>query len=145
MTAASVWETAAIGMAAGAGLPLLAATVTALHFVIVLGYTPLSRHLPNPNQRASHVRIVYNDGQGVLRQILAECTAHQWTLLALATAAPRDPEDLGRLMHGDEGLGAPAAQVDLRLSGEQAERAPNVLAAVPGVQRIEQITEDETE
>jgi len=50
---------------------------TALHFVIVLGYTPLSRHLPRPNQRASHVRVVYNDGQGVLRQLLAECTAHQ--------------------------------------------------------------------
>ena len=42
-TAAAVWETAAIGMAAGAGLPLLALVVTVLHFVIVLGYTPLGR------------------------------------------------------------------------------------------------------
>ena len=40
-TAASVWETAAIGMAAGAGLPVLAVVVTVLHFVIVLVYTPL--------------------------------------------------------------------------------------------------------
>jgi len=108
-------------------------------------YTPLSRHLPRPNQRASHVRVVYNDGQGVLRQLLAECTAHQWTILALATAAPRNPDDAGRLLSGDEGLGTPEAQVDLRLSGDQVERAPNVLAAVPGVRRIEQIAEDEVE
>src|SRR6476620_9876626 len=39
-TAAAVWEAAAIGMAAGAGLTLLAVSVTVLHFVIVLGYTP---------------------------------------------------------------------------------------------------------
>ncbi len=119
--------------------------MTALHFVIVLGYTPLSRHVPRPNQRASHVRVVYNDGQGVLRQLLAERTAHQWTILALATAAPRNPDDVGRLLSGDDGLGTPEAQVDLRLSGDQVERAPNVLAAVPGVRRIEQIAEDEVE
>ena len=34
-TAASVWESAAIGMAAGSGLLLLAVTVTAMHFLIV--------------------------------------------------------------------------------------------------------------
>lgn len=45
-TAAAVWETAAIGTAFGAGLPLLAVTVTVLHFVVVLGNTPLIRRLP---------------------------------------------------------------------------------------------------
>ena len=44
-TAAVVWLTAAVGMAAGAGLPLLAVLVTAGHFVIVYGFTPLSRRL----------------------------------------------------------------------------------------------------
>jgi putative Mg2+ transporter-C (MgtC) family protein len=38
-TAAAIWECAAIGMAAGAGLLLLAVAVTGLHFVIVLGFT----------------------------------------------------------------------------------------------------------
>ena len=41
-TAASVWESAAIGMAAGSGLLLLACTVTAMHFLIVLGFMPIA-------------------------------------------------------------------------------------------------------
>ena len=44
-TAAAIWECAAIGMAAGAGLLLLAVVVTGLHFVIVLGFAPLGRFL----------------------------------------------------------------------------------------------------
>ncbi|STZ62171.1 Mg2+ transporter-C (MgtC) family protein [Mycolicibacterium tokaiense] len=44
-TAAAVWESAAIGMAAGAGLLLLAVAVTALHFVIVVGFAPVARRL----------------------------------------------------------------------------------------------------
>ena len=41
-TAAAIWESAAIGMAAGAGLLLLACTVTAMHFLVVVGFMPLS-------------------------------------------------------------------------------------------------------
>jgi putative Mg2+ transporter-C (MgtC) family protein len=44
-TAASIWESAAIGMAAGAGLLLLAFTVTAMHFLVVVGFMPLARRL----------------------------------------------------------------------------------------------------
>ena len=44
-TAAAVWESAAIGMAAGSGLLLLACTVTAMHFLIILGFMPLARRL----------------------------------------------------------------------------------------------------
>ena len=39
-TAAAIWESAAIGMAAGAGLLLLACTVTAMHFLVVVGFMP---------------------------------------------------------------------------------------------------------
>src|SRR5689334_19213606 len=45
-TAATIWLTAAIGMAAGAGLWLLAVLVTAGHFLIVLAFTPLAARLP---------------------------------------------------------------------------------------------------
>src|ERR1700722_11930862 len=37
-TAAIVWLTAAIGMACGAGLPILALAVTGGHFVVVVGF-----------------------------------------------------------------------------------------------------------
>ena len=59
-TAAAIWESAAIGMAAAAGLVKLAIIVTVLHFVIILGFTPLSRRLTAPVDRlgaaARHLR-----------------------------------------------------------------------------------------
>src|SRR5690348_16094382 len=44
-TAASVWESAAIGMAAGAGLLLLASVMTGMHLLIIVGFMPLARRL----------------------------------------------------------------------------------------------------
>lgn len=45
-TAATVWLTAAVGMACGAGLPLLAIAATALHFVVILVFPSVIRRLP---------------------------------------------------------------------------------------------------
>lgn len=42
-TAATVWLTAAIGMACGAGLPILALAATGAHFVITLVFPALTR------------------------------------------------------------------------------------------------------
>ncbi len=48
-TAATMWETAAIGMAAGAGLWLLALAVLALHFLSVLVFEALAKRInPDP-------------------------------------------------------------------------------------------------
>lgn len=48
-TAATMWETAAIGMAAGAGLWLLALAVTLLHILSALVYDALSKRInPDP-------------------------------------------------------------------------------------------------
>jgi putative Mg2+ transporter-C (MgtC) family protein len=46
-TAATVWLTAAVGMACGAGLPILALAATCAHFIIILGFPHLQRRLPN--------------------------------------------------------------------------------------------------
>jgi len=62
-TAAAVWETSAIGMAAGAGLPLLAGVVTGLHFVTVLGYTRVIQWLPG-SADDTEFAITYLDGRG---------------------------------------------------------------------------------
>lgn len=77
-TAASVWETAAIGMAAGAGLWLLALVVTALHFVVVFGYTALIRALPGSAEASLTLDVVYDAGHGVLPRVLAVVTAGGW-------------------------------------------------------------------
>jgi len=78
-TAASVWETAAIGMAAGAGLWLLALVVTGLHFVITYGLKAVARALPSGDTRL-HLDVAYADGHGVLRDILAAITQQGWSV-----------------------------------------------------------------
>ena len=73
-TAASIWLTAAIGMAAGGGLALLAVAATAAFFVAVPGYTALVRLLPRSRSALSGLWLSYRDGQGVLRSVMTECT-----------------------------------------------------------------------
>ena len=87
-TAAVVWLTAAVGMAAGAGLPLLAVLVTIGHFVIVYGFTPLAHRLSGRLPGIHQVRMTYRDGEGVLRRALAGCTGLGFAVRELTTAEP---------------------------------------------------------
>jgi len=73
-TAAAVWLTAGVGMAAGAGLWLLALVVTVGYFVTVFVLTPLADRLPRSKYAPSRLHLTYLDGRGVLRLALAECT-----------------------------------------------------------------------
>ena len=73
-TAASVWLTAALGMACGAGLPVLAVATTIGHFVIMFVFPKLVRLLPKERRTATRIRISYQDGRGLLRTILIACT-----------------------------------------------------------------------
>jgi putative Mg2+ transporter-C (MgtC) family protein len=82
-TAAIVWLTAAIGMACGAGLPVLALAVTAGHFVIVFGFPVIAVRLPKSRWTPSLLQICYYDGQEVLREVLVRCTQHNFTVSRL--------------------------------------------------------------
>ncbi|MDA8250489.1 MAG: MgtC/SapB family protein [Rhodospirillales bacterium] len=73
-TAASIWLTAALGMACGAGLPVLAVATALGHFVIMLGFPQLLRRLPRSRRLAAEIVISYEDGRGLLRTILIRCT-----------------------------------------------------------------------
>ena len=72
-TAAIIWLTAAVGMACGAGLPLLAIFVTAAHFLVVYGYTPFTHRF-----LAAHavLLICYVPGKGAVQEIIQTCTGH---------------------------------------------------------------------
>lgn len=87
-TAASIWLTAAIGMAAGGGLPVLAVLSTLLFFIAVPGYTALVRRLPHSRFAPSGLAITYTDGHGVLRDVLAACTQMGFAVHHLATQRP---------------------------------------------------------
>ncbi|HET7173456.1 MAG TPA: MgtC/SapB family protein, partial [Nocardioidaceae bacterium] len=87
-TAAVVWLTAAVGMAAGAGLPILALVVTAAHFVVVYGFTPIASRLPRSKYAPTQLSLTYRDGEGVLRRALKQCTDWGFTVSHVATARP---------------------------------------------------------
>jgi Uncharacterized membrane protein len=90
-TAAVVWLTAAVGMAAGAGLLLLAVVVTAGHFLVVFGFTPLVSRLPRSKYSATWLRLQYLNGRGSLRAALAECTSRGFTVSNLSIDQGDDP------------------------------------------------------
>ncbi|MFI5084548.1 MAG: MgtC/SapB family protein [Actinomycetales bacterium] len=106
-TAAAVWETAAIGMAAGAGLWLLAMVVTALHFLVAYGYTPLTRLIPGSADKVVELEFTYLDGKGILRAVLAVVTRAGWTISRLSFGDAAGPMD-------DAGE---SVRVDIEVSG----------------------------
>lgn len=108
-TAASVWETAAIGMAAAAGLWVLALVVTALHFIVVYVFTAVVHRLPGSREFRSQIEVVYKDGHGLLREVLPQLTSGGWTVtrvesqkaaqgMAALTVEVTGPSDDGRLV-----------------------------------------------
>src|SRR5262245_16861847 len=53
-TAATIWVNAAVGMAAGAGYPLLATIATAITLVVLLALAPIDALLERRKERADH-------------------------------------------------------------------------------------------
>ena len=82
-TAATVWLAAAVGMAAGAGLPVLAIGTTAGHFLITAWFPFITRALASRRAEQPLLRLEYYDGQGVLRRVLAACTDEGWAVHGL--------------------------------------------------------------
>ena len=116
-------------MAAGAGLLLLACTVTAMHFLIVLGFLPVVRRLASRLGGSIRMHITYDAGRGVISQLLQACDRRQWQLTELSADAP------GGALPSQTG-------VVLTLSGNGIVHAPTVLAGIDGVSAILQLDDD---
>lgn len=101
-TAAAVWLTAAVGAAAGAGLLALAAGVTAAHFLVVYGYSPIVRRLPQA-KAPNILDLRYRHGSGALRAAMEACTEAGFAIAELnvkndesALSTPPVPARAGR-------------------------------------------------
>ncbi len=81
-TAAGVWSTAGIGLAAGGGLTVIATAGTVAYLLVSVGYPYVTRRLPAVRQ-VSPLRVTYQDGAGVLRRLIAECSAHGFAIADL--------------------------------------------------------------
>jgi putative Mg2+ transporter-C (MgtC) family protein len=145
-TAASVWLTTGIGMAAGAGLPVLAAASTVGYFLIIYGMSPLVRRLPGSTHRAQEVRVTYVDGRGLLRTILERCTGQGFVVSQVSTH-PVGSEGRQRDQAGDrtdEPTGDRLVNVVLGLTGPgDVGRLLGGLADVDGVVHAGVSDEDE--
>jgi putative Mg2+ transporter-C (MgtC) family protein len=84
-TAASVWLTTAVGMAAGAALPVLAAATTLGYLIVMYAFTPLAIRLQRTRPREQLIEVSYPDGRGLLRRVLNTCTAQGWSVAHLST------------------------------------------------------------
>lgn len=117
-TAATVWVVAAVGTAAGAGLWLLAAAVTAVHFLVAYGYPVLTRRLTRSAPDTSVFEIEYRDRHGALRGILAEATSRGF-----------DVHDV-RTRRGDDAL------IELVLTVVGRGPVPALTAALAGLEGV---------
>jgi putative Mg2+ transporter-C (MgtC) family protein len=122
-TAAIVWVTAGIGMACGAGLAILALVATAGHFVVVLAFPRLATRLPRSRFLGFAVRVVYEDGRGILRRVLAETTRRGFAIVQVTT----------RQLERDVG-GVAAVAVTLEVQGQPtADALTDALQNLDGV------------
>ncbi|AFC87450.1 MgtC/SapB family protein [Frateuria aurantia] len=120
-TAAIIWLCAAVGMAAGAGLPWLAVFATALHFCVVYGYTVLTRSL-----WSSQLELVvdYLPGKNAVQTVIELCTGRGYVVHQLAVQSQKADDEA-------------TASVRVQLSG-RAQVAP-LLVALGDVKGVLQV------
>lgn len=144
-TAASVWLTAALGMACGAGLPVLAVATTVGHFIIMFLSPRLVRRLPRTRRTANDILISYEDGRGLLRSILIKCTELRFAIDRVRL--DRDSERLDTREEADdiaddEGLDiAPRGRGTVTLSMLVKGKRPvsHLIAALSGIDGIREV------
>jgi putative Mg2+ transporter-C (MgtC) family protein len=145
-TAAIVWLTAAIGMACGAGLPILALVVTAGHFIIVFTFPLIATRLPRSRWTPSLLQVSYEDGRDVLRDVLIVCTKHDFAVsrLQIERAAPtsstqdtKDLTDLKDLANAGNPLATSAN--DPQRQSVRAARIVTVALEVQGTESVSKL------
>lgn len=129
-TAASVWVVAAIGMACGAGMPILAVAGTALHLLTVTVLSRLARRVPIAG-RGRDLVVYYKDGRGALRSVLERASEMGFEVALTGT-------------HREEnGRSTPIVAASLRFNRGKTsiDNLVEALTEVKGVQKVEAATE----
>jgi putative Mg2+ transporter-C (MgtC) family protein len=117
-TAASIWVAAAIGSAAGAGLPVLAALSTGIYLLVVLAFPLAARRLPRSATAVSALRVRYPDGRGILRDVLAEATSRGFAIDDIAAETLGGGQQAGGPTQVP-GQRQPTIQVTLHVHGKR--------------------------
>jgi putative Mg2+ transporter-C (MgtC) family protein len=123
-TAAGVWLTAAVGAAAGASLPALAVATTVAYFIVVYGLAPLVRRLPASPYAPAAVRVVYEDGRGILRRILSTATQRDFKVADVD------------VRHYDEGADVPPGAVTVSLEVQGKASLPDLARSLDEIDGV---------
>lgn len=104
-TAASIWMTAAVGMACGAGMALIAIIATVFYLTAVIVLPLLGRFIPTVDRDQIFV-VAYKENRGILREILTvatrlgyEASLTKTRKIEVQDKAPRVEADM-RFRHG---------------------------------------------
>jgi putative Mg2+ transporter-C (MgtC) family protein len=135
-TAAGVWLTAAVGIAAAAGEVALAVFTTAAYMLVAFVFPSFTRRLPRPRTAVTIAQVAYEDGRGVLREAIARCTGAGFAVFDIATRR-LDPGEGG-------GRGTVAVRLELQGTGD-AESLRADLGELDGVLAVSVDRPDDAE
>jgi putative Mg2+ transporter-C (MgtC) family protein len=135
-TAAIVWLTASVGMACGAGLPILAVLATAAHFVVVFTFPHIALRLPKSRWAPSVVQISYEDGRDVLRDVLLVCTQHDFSVSRLKVERSTESTELDTA--NGKGMLA-TAEAEPASARAETKQIATVLLEVQGIKSVSKL------
>ncbi len=148
-TAASIWLTAAVGTAAGAGLIIPAAFVTLAHFAVAYLYPWISRTTSLGSSRVHNVKVRYLDGTGTLRVILLGFTHQGFQIQGFTTQQGGGPEHggvVGRLLEVPDPEALKDREVEVELEVEGLGSVPELVSHISELRNVRGVwVEDETE
>ncbi|MCO6559150.1 MAG: MgtC/SapB family protein [Bifidobacterium sp.] len=136
-TAASIWMTAAIGSACGAGLFVPALVCTALYFLAVTLLPFLTRIIAPSIGNDDMLRLRYRDGHGILRSILSVCAQHGVSVEGFSTRKSKneDGEEPGSRGH--------VVSADLEVRGRDSKELIGDLSDIDGVISVTRINNND--
>jgi len=142
-TAAVVWLTAAVGMACGAGLPILALAVTGGHFIIVLGFPYIAVRLPKSRWTPSLLEVSYADGREILRDVLITCTQQHFAVSRLQVerlpAQGKAQSDAGEAINLDEAVLSSPTEPGEKPAQSGPDRIVTVLLEIQGIGSVSKL------
>lgn len=125
-TAATVWLSAALGMACGAGMYIIAVYALILHYLSVFLIGPLANKIPVSGQNLRTV-IEYSSGKGVMHRILATASAQGYKATVTSTVNIQTED-------------GPGMRVVMKFDGSFPQtNLLNSLSVLPGVYAVDQL------
>jgi putative Mg2+ transporter-C (MgtC) family protein len=115
---------------------ILAAAVTLGYFVIAIGFPVIFGLLPTSRWSVLPLSVFYEDGRGILREVLGACSSHGFTISKVYVGKSGSPA------HGkarddalsSHGRAPPIVNVSMSISGgRQVPQLLEEISAIPGV------------